>query len=542
MTSSTAGDPTERELLAVYHVTCHPGEEIRDKARGIALEQSVELPFACVPEAHHRMIPEERSLEPEGRGYRLTLAYPAELLGGELLQMLNVLFGNISLKRGIRLVDVRWPAGLPGGKSLPGPRYGVSGLRELTGIEDRALTCTALKPVGSSTAELAGACAAFARGGIDLIKDDHGLANQASAPFDERLARCQEAAQAHAPAWYVPNVTAGRGELERRTEAAVNAGCRMVLVCPFLTGLDALCALRRQFPVAIMAHPAFAGSVAGTDHGIAPDLLLGELLRLLGADAVIYPNTGGRFPTYDAALCERIIDRLRRPIAGAEVTMEPAWPTPGGGVDASRVAEWNARYGRDTIFLVGGSLYAQGDLEAASRRFRAAVEPEAGAPGSFGPAAPDESAPPASRVVRENEFRWEDVPTQAYKLDTGNFHGVVRQVLVGERHGEEAPGFVTRYFEIEPGGYTSLERHQHPHVVVILRGRAEIVLDDRVEAATPYDAVFIAPGCLHQLRAASPDEPMGFLCIVDRHRDAPSYPDAEELRELGRSVDIAPRP
>lgn len=151
----------------------------------------------------------------------------------------------------------------------------------------------------------------------------------------------------------------------------------------------------------------------------------------------------------------------------------------------------------------------------------------------------------ASRVKIEDDYRWSGVTPEPYKVGVDNFHGAVRQVLVGEDAGEQAPGFVTRYFELEPGGYTSLERHAHPHVVVILRGRAEIILDTRVEVATPHDAVYIAPWCLHQLHSVpddhAPDEPLGFLCIVDRERDRPVYPELEEVERLRQKPSVAAR-
>jgi ribulose-bisphosphate carboxylase large chain len=97
-------------------------------------------------------------------------------------------------------------------------------------------------------------------------------------------------------------------------------------------------------------------------------VLLGELFRLAGSDAVIYPNVGGRF-TLSAATCDAINERLRRPLDG----VKPAFPAPGGGIDAARVPEWIDRYGTDTIFLIGGGLYVQRDLTDAVQRLLQAV-------------------------------------------------------------------------------------------------------------------------------------------------------------------------
>jgi ribulose-bisphosphate carboxylase large chain len=75
---------------------------------------------------------------------------------------------------------------------------------------------------------------------------------------------------------------------------------------------------------------------------------------------VIFPNAGGRFP-FSEQCCDGIHRALRAPLG----SIRPAFPVPAGGIAADRVAEWVAHYGPDTIFLVGGSLYAQGDLARA---------------------------------------------------------------------------------------------------------------------------------------------------------------------------------
>lgn len=144
----------------------------------------------------------------------------------------------------------------------------------------------------------------------------------------------------------------------------------------------------------------------------------------------------------------------------------------------------------------------------------------------------DEAEPPAdppnpdpqerrSRVVKGRGFRWEGVDLREYKADEGDhFRAVTRQTLLGEEEGEEALSFVTRYFEVKPGGYSSLERHQHPHAVVVVRGRGRVVLGKAVREVEPFDCVYVAPGEVHRFRATG-EEPLGFLCVVDRHRDRP---------------------
>lgn len=127
----------------------------------------------------------------------------------------------------------------------------------------------------------------------------------------------------------------------------------------------------------------------------------------------------------------------------------------------------------------------------------------------------------ASKVIKYQDFRWEGVVLKAYKAPAAApFKDVTRQTLLGEGPGEGALRFVTRYFEVQPGGYSTLELHRHPHSVVILRGIGQVVLGDETYELAPFDCVYIAPATKHQFRATG-SEPLGFLCIVDRVRDRP---------------------
>lgn len=121
-----------------------------------------------------------------------------------------------------------------------------------------------------------------------------------------------------------------------------------------------------------------------------------------------------------------------------------------------------------------------------------------------------------SRVLRYDGSGWAGVPARPYKTVPGDFAGVARYILADP----EAAAFQVRYFEVEPGGHSSHERHEHVHVVVCLRGRGKVRLPGREEAIGFGDVVYVAPGDAHQFSTVG-DEPFGFLCIVDRERDRP---------------------
>lgn len=353
-------------LVVTYRLTCAPDEGPEEKAAGIAFEQTVELPAECLPQGiAEEVVGRVEELEPDGEGWEALISYPAAAVGDELPQLLNLLFGNISMKAGIRVDDVVWPDAVLG--SLPGPAFGLDGLRRLCGVDPRRpLLCAALKPLGLPSKLLAARARALALGGVDIIKDDHSLADQRWAPFAQRVSLCQAAVEqanreTEGSTLYFPNLTGSQTDLPGRLERIRGLGCRGVMVSPLLLGFEAVRSLADAADLVLVGHPALTGGFFAAEHGIAPEILLGELFRLIGCDGVIYPNVGGRF-VFDQRTCLAINDRLRRPLGEAL----PAFPMPGGGIDTARIGEWVDRYGEDTIFLIGTGLYRDPDLERAA--------------------------------------------------------------------------------------------------------------------------------------------------------------------------------
>jgi ribulose-bisphosphate carboxylase large chain len=361
-------------LLVTYELASDSAAEAAAAARAIAYEQTVEVPEDVVPPdlAPSVIGRVERMTRIGKRRWRAELCYPEGVVGTSVPQLLNVLFGNISLKPRVRVVDLQWPAGLAA--ALAGPRFGIAAVRGLLPqAEGRALLCTALKPIGLTARELAAHARRFARGGVDLIKDDHGLADQATAPLAERVGRIQQAVSAAAretgrESLYLPHLTGPLEELPARLELLRREGVRGALVSPFLLGLDSLRWLASASGLVLLTHPTWSGTLFARGHGIAPEVVYGDLLRRLGADAVTHVNAGGRFPV-SVATCEAIHARLRRPLP----EVRPALPVVGGGVRVDTLPTWAARYGVDTVFLVGGSLYQQPDVESAARALVAAL-------------------------------------------------------------------------------------------------------------------------------------------------------------------------
>jgi len=132
-------------------------------------------------------------------------------------------------------------------------------------------------------------------------------------------------------------------------------------------------------------------------------------------------------------------------------------------------------------------------------------------------------------------YRWSEVDLLEYKAEgSAPFKDVTRQVLFDD----PAAGYQWRYFEVAAGGHTTLERHEHTHAVMILRGTGTALVGTNVTAFGPYDLYRVPPMTWHQFSAA-PDEAMGFLCLVPAERDRPQLPTEDDLAELRRNREIA---
>jgi quercetin dioxygenase-like cupin family protein len=131
-----------------------------------------------------------------------------------------------------------------------------------------------------------------------------------------------------------------------------------------------------------------------------------------------------------------------------------------------------------------------------------------------------------SKVIKAVQYSWTGIEKKEYKTDSQNFKDIHRFTLLGDDITDL--NFQTRYFEIAPDGYSSLEMHRHPHSVIVIRGSGTLILDNELHSLKQYDTIYIAPDTIHQF-LADENEPLGFICIVDRYRDKPQIPDDKTI-------------
>jgi ribulose-bisphosphate carboxylase large chain len=365
-------------FTAVYRLSGDLAE-VQSKAEDIRLEQTVELPVALLPPGDIRdhVAGRIESLEAlEAGHFRARISFAVETTGFELTGLLNVAFGNTSLKAGVRLERLELPESLL--RAFKGPRFGREGLRDRLGVHGRPLLGAALKPMGLPPAEFAQLAYQFALGGIDLIKDDHGLANQPFAAYRERVEQCAAAvARANREtgfkSLYAASITAPSDQVLDRALWARQVGAGALLIVPGLTGLDTMrqVADDDRVDLPLVSHPSFQGSyVSHADEGMSPYVLFGQINRLAGADVALLVNYGSRFACTQAD-CLATVDGASAPMGH----LKPSLPAPAGGMDLERMPEMIRVYGHDALFFMVGALYQLGpDLAQNCRRWRRLVE------------------------------------------------------------------------------------------------------------------------------------------------------------------------
>lgn len=360
-----------------YSIIANDTTEAAERALGLAYEQTVEFPGDLTPAGDilERIVGKVESVTKSGGKFLVQISYADEVAGPDAVQFLNVVFGNSSIQSGIRVERFELSSDM---KRLKGPRFGRVGLRQLLHVHKRPMLCTAIKPMGYSPADLAQLTYKFALGGIDIIKDDHGLADQNFSNFKERVKRSSEAvlkanSKTGYKSIYMPNVTGPADQIVDRAKFAKEQGAGGLLFCPGLSGWDQMRVLAddESIQLPIMSHPALIGSLtASKENGFSHFATYGQLQRLFGADASVFPSWGGRF-SFSKEECLEIVDGTQTAMG----TLKEIFPTPGGGMTLERIPEMSSVYGNDVIYLIGGGLHRHSeDLVNNCQYFRELVE------------------------------------------------------------------------------------------------------------------------------------------------------------------------
>lgn len=147
----------------------------------------------------------------------------------------------------------------------------------------------------------------------------------------------------------------------------------------------------------------------------------------------------------------------------------------------------------------------------------------------------------SSTVTKVTERGWEGIEIEGYRagtpVGTDGYTGVERHTIIGSRkndRNEPGPAMELRYFELQPGAVSRLEKHEHEHYVIVRRGHGYAVIEETVTEIEPNDVIYVGPLQLHQFVNRG-NEPFGFYCFVDACRDFPQQPTEADLARLAAS-------
>jgi len=337
-------------------------------------------------------------------GDEVRVAYPPALFeSGNMAQILSCIAGNIlgmkAVER-IRLLDCEWPESVASG--FPGPQFGTAVREEIFGVEDRPLTATVPKPkVGLSTDQHAHVGYEAWVGGIDLLKDDENLTDQAFNPFADRLteslARRDEAEdETGERKSYLVNVTGETNTMLARADEVAAQGGEYVMVDVVTAGWSAVQTVRERcadLGLAIHAHRAMHAAFDRIeDHGVSMRCLA-QVARLCGVDQIHTGTAGlGKMDNEDTV-------GINEWLAGDLHGLRDVLPVASGGLHPGVVPALLDAVGTTVCVQAGGGVHGHPDgTRAGARALRAAID--------------------ASMDGEALEARAEDVPALAAALDT----------------------------------------------------------------------------------------------------------------------------
>lgn len=379
--------------------------DFHKKAQGIAVGLTVgswtDLPEAkkASMEKHLGRVVAVNVVEgdaPAERYADISIAYPDVNFSADIPALLVTVFGKLSMDGKIRLIDLHFSDSFL--REFPGPKYGIEGVRGLLGVQDRPLLMSIFKSViGHDANGLREQFLQQALGGVDLIKDDEILFENDETPIAKRVAVCMEAArQAYETTGqkllYAANVTGRTSMLKEQAKRAIDAGANALLFNVLAYGFDMLRELSADpdIRVPIMAHPAMAGSIYPSPHyGIAASVLLGKLMRIAGADLVLFPSPYGSvvMPREENLAIKHALlantagpDYLSSALhEGTAQQSAPAlaasFPVPSAGIHPGLVPLILKDFGGEVVVNAGGGIHGHPlGTAAGGRAFRQAID------------------------------------------------------------------------------------------------------------------------------------------------------------------------
>lgn len=297
------------------------------------------------------------------RRYALTLSWPLDNFGPSLPNLLATVAGNLfELKQvaGLKITDIELPDAFAA--AYPGPAFGIDGTRQLTGVFDRPLIGTIIKPsVGLSPEQTAAAVEQLCAGGIDFIKDDELQADGPACPFEARLRAVMEVINRHADrtgrrVMYAANITGELHQMEQRHDLVEQLGGTCVMVSLHSVGLAGFSALRRRTRLAIHAHRNGWGYLGRSPSNGWSYVAWQKIWRLAGADHMHVNGLANKFWEPDDSVLASARACVTPMFAARPCTVMPVFSS--GQSVKQAGPTWNALRSPDLLYCAGGGIAA----------------------------------------------------------------------------------------------------------------------------------------------------------------------------------------
>ena len=380
---------SDEYVIATYLLKTRDKQKALREAIEVAIDQSTGT-WTPVPgeteevkEKHRARVVgvyEISSLEEGNEGECIAqIAFPQINFGHTLSMLFSTVLGNNSSMGYIKLLDLHFPEEYIRGFS--GPKFGVSGIREILYAPERPLLCSIFKPCTGLLPEV-GAELAYqsALGGADFIKDDALLANPSFSPVKDRarhfMSRIKEADQEKGEkTLYLINITDRPDRMLEHAYRAIDAGANALMVNHFAVGLDSVRMIteNKDIQVPVLGHCTMIGALSFSPKvGFDTALLLGKLSRLAGLDISLLYMPGGRFHISEAKFIQAV-QMMQKDLFG----IHPIMPMPGGGIQPGVVNKVIELSGMDCVISAGGGIQGHpGGPTAGARAMRQAIELE----------------------------------------------------------------------------------------------------------------------------------------------------------------------
>ena len=295
--------------------------------------------------------------------FRMVLSWPIANIGPSLPNLLATVAGNLfELKQvaGLKLLDIKLPDMLADAYS--GPGYGVDGTRRLTGVEDRPLIGTIIKPsIGLNPEETASLVDELCQGGIDFIKDDELQADGSACPFEDRYKAVAAVIERHADrtgskVMYAANLTGDLDQMRRRHDLVERAGGICVMLSLNSVGMVGLTEFRKHCRLPIHAHRNGWGYLGRSPNNGWSYIAWQKLWRLAGVDHMHVNGIANKFWESDESVIASARECLTPMFSKLPCIVMPIFSS---GQSVMQVHEtWRRLKSPDLIYCAGGGIMA----------------------------------------------------------------------------------------------------------------------------------------------------------------------------------------